>query len=46
MSGRELYDLWLEELAKQNCSADSFDDLDPLNQEAWDGLANRLAVTP
>jgi hypothetical protein len=42
MDGQRLYLMWVEELAKQGCSSDSWDDLEEMDRLAWNGLAERL----
>jgi hypothetical protein len=43
MTGEELYEMYVEEMFKQNCVVDNWDDLNPeIDHPAWDGMAARL----
>lgn len=42
MTGEELYALFTEGMARQSCGVDEWDDLDPMDQEAWQYVADNL----
>ncbi len=43
MTGRELYEVYRAELSRNLIAVPQFDELDPLDALAWDGLAARLS---
>ena len=44
MNGHELYELWLRKLDEvANCVADSWEQIEELDQEVWNAMAEELA---
>jgi hypothetical protein len=43
MTGEDLYRLWEEAHAAENCGVDSWEELDEMTRRVWNAMATRLS---
>jgi len=42
VSGRQLYEMYADEMAEQGCDVDAWDDIEDIDKAAWNALAARV----